>query len=52
MTCWLENDDSLNFDGYNFINDLWVRFYKLNENEREIEIINSKNVKKIIIEYI
>ncbi len=52
VTCWLENDDSLNFDGYNFINDLWVRFYKLNENEREIEIINSKNVKKIIIEYI
>lgn len=52
VTCWLENDDSLDFDGYNFINDLWVRFYTLNENEREIEIINSKKVKKIITEYI
>lgn len=50
VTCLLENDDVLNFDGYNFMKDLWVIFYKLNENEKEIKIINSKRVKKIVIE--
>jgi len=49
VTCLLENNDVLNFDGYNFTKDLWVSFYKLNGNKREVKIINSKIIKKIIV---
>jgi len=50
VTCLLENNDLLNFDGYEFISDLWIRFYKLNKNESEVKVINSKRVKKIVME--
>lgn len=49
VTCLLKNNDMLNFDGYNFTKDLWVSFYKLNGNKREVKIINSKIIKKIIV---
>lgn len=52
VTCFLENNDMLNFDGYNYIKDLWVSFYKLNGNKKEVKIINNKRVKNIVIKNI
>lgn len=52
VICTLKNNDVLNFDGYNFIRDLWVSFYKLNGSKREVKVINIKKVKNIVVEQI
>lgn len=48
VSCYLKEGGILEFDGYNFIQDSWVSFYKIKDNIKYIKIINYKKIKKII----
>ena len=48
VSCYLKNGGILEFDGYSFIQDSWVSFYKIKDNIKFIKIINYNKIKKII----
>ena len=48
--CFLKNGDIMKFDGYKFIQDSWVSFYKIEEDKKYVRIVSNMRIKEIISE--
>lgn len=50
VTCLLENDEKIDFEGYKCIKEPWISFYTIEDMKKHITIMNMNNIKKITVE--